>query len=348
MSSSPAPDLLRRRHLAPLLALLLAGPAAADPDGAASPGAAATGDPAGEDPGQAADDPQAPADGAPTAAIADEPGEVITVYGEAEVQRNRAALESLIVDQGYLEGKRRGDRTIFRPEVPWKPSVIVHDEGFVELKRSPIRWMPPGRKDRPLNNLWCVPPFTPMCIRIGGLVVAESKLTPQKTRVLEEIHDQAERWRQAIVDQATWTRVNDEVPARIQATWETGAPLEGDGPPLEDRAARRRALLAFWASRSDTREGDMVAQVVADFIAEVVQSSPWPVTAEELAEANRAAAGKRTLRLELPTPEPAPGEPAPPGAAPPPDTAGPTDTPDGSLSESPPESPPEPAGTAPH
>jgi len=322
MSSSPVLERHGPHRLAPplLLLLLLAAPAAAEDaptdEAAEATAAEATAAEATAAEATAAEATAAEATVAPFDAPASEaappadepPGEEITVYGEAEVKRTRAALEALIVDQGYQEGKQRDGKTIFRPEIPWKPTVVVYDEGFMELKRSPVRWMHPGKQDRPLNNLWCLPPFTPMCVRIGGQVVAESKLTPQKSKVLDEVHEQSEAWRQAIVDQATWTRVNEEVPTLVQATWDQGQPLEGDGPPLEDQAARRRALLDFWASRSDTREGDMVAQVVADFVVEEVQSSRWPVTAEELADANRAAAGKRVLQLD-------PGIPNPPDSA---------------------------------
>lgn len=224
-------------------------------------------------------------------------GELIVIYGEREVQRLRSELDDVIQDGGYREGKRRGDETIYRPEVPWKPTVVIQEEGLVTLKRSPVRWMAPGRRDNPINQLWCLPPFTPMCVRVGGQLVATAKLDAAKGRVMEGIHDPAEDWRQAIANQATWTRVNQEVPALLEAAWSKGAPLEPGGPTLPTPAARRAAMLDLWATRADGPEGEMVAQVVADFLEHVVQAGPDPVTSDEQAQANVRAAGVRRLDL---------------------------------------------------
>lgn len=293
MSNSPV-------HRAPFALLLLAGSARAQ-------------------------EPAAPPPGTPEA------GEEIIVYDTQEIERRRQVLEAIILDQDYKEGIDKGDRTIYRPMVPWKPSVIVHDDGIVQLTRSPVRWMAPGNPDNALNNLWCLPPFTPMCVRIGGQVISGRKLQAHKHRVLEQTHQASEAWRQAIVDKSTFERVNEELPALIDATWKTGAPLEPGEPELPTHADRRQALLRFWATRSDTREGHIVARVVADYLAFEVQASAHPVTADELAQANQLAAGVRTLDLDLaadidpglddaPAPsEPAPAEPAPAEPLPTPD-----------------------------
>ncbi|NOY28067.1 MAG: hypothetical protein GXP62_19555, partial [Oligoflexia bacterium] len=153
----------------------------------------------------------------------DQAGEVITIYGEEEVARRRAILTDEIRSAGYLTGKRHGDHTVYRPEVPWKPTIVIQDEGLVMLKRSPVRWMAPGKRGNLLNNLWCLPPFTPMCVRIGGQIVSTTKLDYSKGRVMERINQPGEAWRTAITNQATWDRVNDEVPRRIEATWRDGA-----------------------------------------------------------------------------------------------------------------------------
>lgn len=287
MSSSPAPELLA------LALLLLPGAARAQQEEEAPP-------------------PPPPVVSTPEA------GEEIVIYDTLEIARRRAEVEGLLLEQGYKEGIRKDDRTIFRPQTPWKPSVVVHDDGIVQLTRSPVRWMAPGDPDNALNNLWCLPPFTPMCVRIGGQVISKTKLDAHKNKVIESVHDPAELWRQAIVDKATWDRVNQELPARMEATWARGEPLEAGGPALPTPAARREALLTFWATRSDTREGALVARVVGDFLRYEVQPSAEPVTAAELARANALAAPIRTLTLDLPAPPAqAPTAPAPdPEAAP--------------------------------
>lgn len=285
-----------------------------------------------QDPPPAAPDSEDPApdeDGAEEPAPAPgQAGEVITIYSDQEIARRRGELDSVIVDYGYKPGKRRGDQTIYRPQVPWKPTVVVQEEGLITLKRSPVRWMAPGNPNNALNNLWCIPPFTPMCVRIGGQIVSTTKLDYSKGRVMDEIHDPTESWRQSIANQATWARVNDEVPEQVDATWREGAPIEIGGPELPTHAERRAALLDLWASRSDTPEGAMVARVVADFLEHEVQASPHPVTAAEQAAANAQAAGVRTLSLSgtQPAPAAAPAEPPEPAPAAPEPDAG-MDTP---------------------
>ncbi|MCB9781312.1 MAG: hypothetical protein H6742_22280 [Alphaproteobacteria bacterium] len=305
MSSSPAPETL----LAALL--LLPGVAFAQGEEASAP-----------EPPTTAAEPGTPVE-LPSPAVEEEPppdampgeaGETLVIYDQAEVARRRKALEQQIRELDYRVGKDKGDRTIFRPEVPWKPSVIVHDDGRVDTRRSPVRWRAPGREDNPLNQLWCLPPFTPMCVRIGGQVVSKAKLQPRKQDVLDAIDPARDAWVEAIAGQATWARVNEQVPTLVDAVWQQGATMDGREIHLADPAARRGELLSFWASRADTPEGEMVAQVVADFLQEVVQSSPHPVTREELDAANARAEGGRRLDLTVPgTPLPKPALPQDPG-----------------------------------
>jgi len=313
-SSSPAPS--RPVLLAGLLALAASAPAWAQaPVSSASPAdLPATADtPATDTP---ASEPQATDTPAPSG-DPHQAGEELTIYGDAEVARRRDELDEAIHGFGYKAGKRKGDLTIYRPETPWKPTIVLQDDGLVVLQRSPVRWVAPGRADNPANQLWCIPPFTLMCIRIGGQIVATTKLDYQKGRVMDQIHDPSEAWRSAIANRATMARVDQELPAHLEATWKTGAPLEPSGPTLADPAARRVAILSFWASRADTPEGELVAQVAADFLSLEIQAGPDPVTAEELAAANQQAGSLR--HLELPTaaslqPQETPIDPAPPAS----------------------------------
>lgn len=271
-SSSPAPS---------LLGLLLLGLPARAQEPAASPPAAAP---------------------PPAAERAAEPDETLIVYDELEVQRRRNELTAALRAEGYLEGKRRGDRTIYRPEDAWKPSVEVHEDGLLTLHRSPVRFEVPGRRENMLNALWCLPPFTPMCVRIGGQVVSEARLDAAKGRVLDAVHPASERWRTALMAQRLQDRLDQELPGRLERMWASGAPLEGDGPPLLTAAQRRQAILAYWASRADSPEGHEVARVIQTFIQEVLMKSEQPPTDEEIAAANQLAGGLR--RLERPATDP--------------------------------------------
>ena len=222
--------------------------------------------------------------------------EEIIVYGQAEIARRRAALDKRLRADGY-KVKRSGDgKTVYRPETPWYPSVIVNEDGFVMIKRSPVRFEPPGKGDSKLRYLWCLPPFTVMCIRPAGRLISEAKLEPLKQHVAEAIDPQVDAWVEALASKATHDRLTQEIPAQLDATWSEGAPLEGRGPPLPTPEERRAAILQFWADRADTPEGRAAREVIGTFIAYEIQGSPFPATPEEISAAEAACAcGARVL-----------------------------------------------------
>lgn len=278
------------RARAALLGLLLAGPAAWAQDDAPAQG----------------ESPAAPSADAPPP---DGAGEIV-VYGDLEIARARAQVVQDLQALGYKSGKRKDGYTVFRPESPWRPSVRVYDDGFIVLKRSPPRFMPPGNPNNKLNYLWCVPPFTPMCLRVGGVVVSKRKLAPQKARVANSLEPQLRDWRQAIQSKALSEKVGQTLPDQLDALWGSGVPLDDpDAPPLRAPAARRAALLDLWRSRTCTPEGDEVREVIALFLAFEVQASPFPVTRDEAAAAQADHPCGATLDLGFP---PSAGAPPPP------------------------------------
>jgi hypothetical protein len=225
-------------------------------------------------------------------------GEVV-VFGDLQVAARRAELDQGLRQQGYRMGVRKDGKTIYRPEDAWKPTVVVFDDGFMRLKRSPVRFEPPGQRSNSnkLRYLWCLPPFTPMCLRVGGQVVSKRKLDPQKARVLSATHPQVGAWREALVGRAMTAKVGTELPDRLDQLWATGRPLEGEGPPLADPADRRAAILAHWSNRTCTPEGDAVADVLALFLEYEVQGSVTPMSAAEQGAANAVQRCARRLDL---------------------------------------------------
>ena len=49
----------------------------------------------------------------------------------------RRILDAELESSGYRQGKRKGDKVVYRPETVWHPSVVVHDSGWVDLKKNP-------------------------------------------------------------------------------------------------------------------------------------------------------------------------------------------------------------------
>jgi hypothetical protein len=233
-------------------------------------------------------------------------GELI-VFGDLQIAERRKVLDRSIREQGYRSGERKDGRTVYRPETPWKPTVIVHDDGFVQIKRSPVRFAPPGQRSgsSKLRYLWCLPPLTPMCVRIGGQIVSKRKLNPQKARVLNATHDEVEDWTDAISGKAISQKVGQTLPDELDRLWADGVRLGGHAGELSTPEARRAEMLLVWADRTCTPEGDAVAEVIALFLLYEVQGSPFPATRAEQERAN--AATSCTRRLDLPfAPLPAP------------------------------------------
>jgi len=191
--------------------------------------------------------------------------EEIVVHGDLEIARRRAALERGIRNLDYQPGKRKGDTVVYRPYSPWKPSVVVHDEGFMIVKRSPVRFAPPTKQRRAVDYLWCIPPFGLMCIRPGGQVVSPAKLNHQKARVAYTVDPDLRDWREAIVSRAWSARVGEEIPTLLDATWQDGVPIKGEAV-LETPAQRRAAILDFWSGRACNDEGQEVRDLVALFL----------------------------------------------------------------------------------
>ncbi|MFT5679996.1 MAG: hypothetical protein ACI8RZ_000901 [Myxococcota bacterium] len=212
--------------------------------------------------------------------------EEIIVFGELEIARRRGELESDLRDLGYREAKTKNGRTTFRPEVAWHPSVIIDADGYVILRRSPIRIEPWVEGRTKFTWLSCIPPFTPMCIRIGGWIVSNRKLTPKKGYVAEAIDPRVRQWRAAIVTSAMGKRLGEDIPDMLESVWTLGTmPGQEDTAPMSI-VERRAALLSFWSGRACTPEGAQARELVEDFLSYVVQDSPHPVTAEEQARAS--------------------------------------------------------------
>jgi len=214
--------------------------------------------------------------------------EEMIVLSDMEIARKRQAVINNLRSLGYREHRRKDGRSMFRPHSPWKPSVLMDDDAYIVLRRTPVRIDPPGNKDNKLRYLWCLPPFTvtAACIRVGGQLVSGRKLAHAKEDVVRATTFEIRQWRSALVSKAMEKRVNVEVPDLLADLWERGQPDGEDGIQLWEASERRQAILQLWASRSCTPEGAQVRQVVMDFLRFEVQASPTPATTAEIDSAN--------------------------------------------------------------
>ena len=216
------------------------------------------------------------------------PAEEIIVYGEMEIARKRAKVIQNLKHLGYREATRRDGRSIMRPEAPYKPTIIVDDDAWMHVKRSPVRIDPPGKDDNNLRYLWCLPPFTitAACIQVGGQVIAERKLAHFKGDIARATSYEMRQWRKAVIAHAMDKRLGEEIPDMLDRIWEQGKAEDENNVLLLEHSERRSAIFDFWASRSCVPEGEAVRAVAADFITEVIQHSEHPATDSEIRSAN--------------------------------------------------------------
>ncbi len=217
-------------------------------------------------------------------------GEEIIVFGQLQVAKARKKLDRDIRELGYRNGEKKGDHTVYRPQSAWRPTVVVYDDGFVVLRRTRPRFEPWVKGKTKLVWLSCIPPFTLMCIKLSGWLVSPARLEPQKARVANGIDPELRGWREAIIARNMEQRIGIDLPEALDQLWLEGKPMRPDRPPLPTPEERRAAVLAFWAERSCTPEGQAVRDLVEIFLAMEVQRSPFPAPSAELraAEATQA------------------------------------------------------------
>ena len=131
--------------------------------------------------------------------------EEMIIHGESVVAKKRGDLERKLRRLGYDKFVRKDGRTLVRHRTAFKPTVVIDDDGWMMVKRSPIRIDPPGKRDNKLRYLWCLPPFTitPLCIKVGGQTVSRRRLQAHKERVVQGTQGYAREWRTAVINLAS-------------------------------------------------------------------------------------------------------------------------------------------------
>lgn len=216
----------------------------------------------------------------------EEPDEVYYVDDQAVV-RAREEVGLALRELGYDRRRTRNGREVYVNEVPWKPQVVVDDDGWMVVRRAPPSFGKPdlpGIWDGPLGYLVCVANPT-ACVHIGGWVISERKLAWHKESVVSHTEPTMDRYEDALVDRAFGQRTGEWIPASLEALWERGEPIEG-GAVLETHTERRAAMLDLWTSRNCNEWGAAVRAVVRDYMQFEVQAGPHPFTAAEVAAAN--------------------------------------------------------------
>lgn len=224
--------------------------------------------------------------------------EEVIVYAQRELEEARRQVEEKILEAGYDRVIERNGRTIYRHERPYMGQLVVDDDGWVVFQRQPVRIDPPdlGKKENSaLSWAGCLL-WPTACVRVGGQVVSKQKLNSYERRVIEHVQADVEAWNARISDVAIKEKVA-QLPEQLDALWEDGRPLQGN-TTLATHAERRRALLEFWGSRTDTPWGEEIRAAVEAFCRGVVQHSDHPFTQDEIDAFNARSRAARAFTLD--------------------------------------------------
>jgi hypothetical protein len=248
--------------------------------------------------GEQPEAPEAPAEPAePAEPVPAEPqADVeITVWGRLAIQQARDEVVDQIEELGYREVRRRNGETMFRGRYA---KVTFFDDGRLQIGRVVAGLAPPPREVTEPPPRPGLPQRTaPMETGAGPwfwALPSKAKIDPLREEILQATRDEVQAYVE-VMRRTALEEMLQGLPDRLDRLWTEGAPLSGQGAPIEGMDARREAGLAFWASRTDTVEGRRAAEVVESWLSAVVQASEHPITAEERAKFEAQAPPGRTL-----------------------------------------------------
>ena len=225
--------------------------------------------------------------------------EELFVYGELRVEQARQQVIANLEKQGFTVTRDKGDHVLMRHESPWRGDVLLYDDGWMRVKRQPVRIegreMPWAERNTALAWMGCVV-WVPLCIRPAGQTQSGNKWGGHRAGVVQRLDVDMDVFGDRVADLAV-DRQLETLPERLEALWRDGRPLEGEGV-LQTPAARRRALLGFWESRVENAWGDRVRESVEGFIRGVVQHSEHPFSTDEVAQFNARTSAERPLRID--------------------------------------------------
>lgn len=231
----------------------------------------------------------------------DEDSDELVVWGTAAIRESRAALMAAFEAEGWTRKRRDGNGdVVFRGPQPWMGTARLSDAGLLRFRGRVLSLSRVEQVEGPPDDgMQALDPnyrATAGSTR-GGLSgpVSKRKLEPHRQALVEATSDAMERYR-AVLAETALRQSLAVIPDRLDAVWSTGQSLSG-GPPLESYAERRAAILDYWSTRPDTREGRLALDTIGAWISEVMQNSEHPAAMRELdAAAARRSDGRHPTR----------------------------------------------------
>jgi hypothetical protein len=250
-----------------------------------------------------ADAPAPPADATPDA---DEPEEEldeeeqfameILVISEAAVKDSRDAVVRAMEDLGWKAKRRRNGQILFKGPEGWMGKAHLYESGDIVFTTPAIALNGPrqtGGNDGVQRGFDNDAQTGTVGISVAPLPSGK-KVRAAQADIREKVQPLVLDYRDKI-QKRHFARQVGELPARLDAVWETGEGM--DGSVRETPAERRQDVLAYWASRLDSPEGRVISRTIESWLRNVVQTSDHPVTAEEKAAAEADRQDGRPLDI---------------------------------------------------
>lgn len=224
----------------------------------------------------------------------DEMIEVI-VSGQRLSEANEAVRERLH-GEGYFKLIGLGERSFFVNSRPWKPWVMVHEQGFARIRGVPVMPLPPG------PSTMLDPYGEPLPKPSGGVTAnfqtqSMRAVRNQRERLAEKLEPLLADVRDAHWEIAKFDRIAAVRDSLARIWFDETSP---EGVVLPNPAARREAIAALWLHTEPDEAGALIRGVVGTFIDEEVQTSSDPFLPDEVAEVDAARSCTEPFSPALP------------------------------------------------
>jgi hypothetical protein len=213
----------------------------------------------------------------------------VLVIGQQQITAARDAVVREMESLGWRT-RRRGDGSIvFRGPEAWMGRATLLPSGDLDFDQPAIALQGPREtlggynQDAVLQNR-----YQGGTAGVSLAMPSKEKVDAVQREIRDAVQDEVLDYRHKL-QQRYFSGYIDALPSRLDDLWTNGTPLDGGHKPLATAAARRAAVLDFWATRTDTPEGRTVSRSVEMWLRGTVMDGPDAVTREEAvaAEAQR-------------------------------------------------------------
>lgn len=223
----------------------------------------------------------------------------INVYGERAIRQAREALLAQFADLGW-RSRDRGDGsiTLIGPS-PWMGRAHLTRDGSIDFSRPAVAFQSAQLQEQ--TAVTKAPEFQSLSrdlpeqrplpqLSLG--VPEKRKVKAAQARVLAEVQPSLLKYRDVIA--GTQLQLDlQSLAEQLDALWADGTPLLGDEALPPNPGTRRRAILAYWATRTDSREGLAFSRAVEAWVENTLRETPDAPTEAELAESESVRADGR-------------------------------------------------------